>query len=77
MPGLPVTKRGMNFIASRDDWAEQRFEGVRWRHRQGRGGGIEYHWIVLPEAARLAVALRHPQGEAPGPSVGIATRQSL
>lgn len=77
LPGIPGTKRGVNMLAAREDWADPAFEGVRWRQRQGRGGGIEYHWVVLPEAARLAVALRFPQGEAPGPSVGLATRQSM
>ncbi|MBX9699084.1 MAG: Mu transposase C-terminal domain-containing protein [Acetobacteraceae bacterium] len=64
LPGLPGTKRGLNMLATREGWADAGYEGVHWRDRQGRGGGIEYHWSVLPETARIAVALRYPPGEA-------------
>lgn len=77
LPAIPNTKRGVNLLAQREAWAEPGFEGVHWRTRQGRGGGTEYHWSVLPEAARTAVALRFPQGEAEGPSVPVASRQGM
>lgn len=77
LPGLPATDRSLRRLARQDGWADPAFEGIRWRIRPGRGGHPEYHWVVLPEAARLAVALRFPQGEAQGRSVGLATRQSM
>ena len=64
LPELPATRQGVELRAKRDGWAEPGYEGVLWRTRAGRGGGTEYHWTVLPEAARIAIALRYPQGEA-------------
>lgn len=51
LPGLPTTKRNVNLLAEREDWA--RFAGL-CRPRAGRGGGIEYHVNLLPVAARTA-----------------------
>jgi putative transposase len=64
LPEIPTTKRGLNLLAQRERWADPGYEDVHWRIRAGRGGGYEYHWMVLPEAARIAIALRYPQGEA-------------
>lgn len=77
LPGLPTTDRSLRRIASEQGWQEPGYEGVHWRIRAGRGGHPEYHWSILPEAARAAVALRFPQGEAQGPSVSVATRQGM
>jgi transposase InsO family protein len=51
LPGLPTTKRNVNLLAEREDWA--RFAGLS-RPRAGRGGGVEYHVNMLPVAARAA-----------------------
>lgn len=51
LPGLPTTKRGVQIVAEREDWA--RFVGM-CRARAGRGGGVEYHVNLLPVAARTA-----------------------
>ncbi len=51
LPGLPTTKRGVQIVAEREDWA--RFVGM-CRPRAGRGGGVEYHVNLLPVAARTA-----------------------
>lgn len=45
LPGLPATKRAVNAVAERDNWAGQP-GGVR--RRKGRGGGLEYSWILFP-----------------------------
>jgi transposase InsO family protein len=51
LPGLPLTKRNVNAMADREDWA--RFSAL-CRPRAGRGGGMEYHVNLLPIAARVA-----------------------
>ncbi len=45
LPGLPTTKRNVNALAEREDWA--RFSAL-CRQRAGRGGGLEYHVNLLP-----------------------------
>lgn len=55
LPGLPATRRGVNKQATREAWSS--------RDRRGRGGGREYHYTVLPEAARAEI-IRQTQPEA-------------
>jgi len=60
LPGLPGTKRKVNELASLQRWAE-RHDGRDQplaRRRAGRGGGMEYHWGVLPPAAKSALVSR-------------------
>lgn len=52
LPGLPTSKRRVNALAKRSDWASLR-EFVR--RRSGKGGGIEYHWSLLPDRAKLSL----------------------
>lgn len=63
LPGLPTTKRNVNALAEREDWA--RFSAL-CRQRAGRGGGLEYHVNLLPVAARAA----YFGAEAPAPVAG-------
>ncbi|MFN3858386.1 MAG: transposase domain-containing protein [Caulobacter sp.] len=58
LPGLPGSKRGVQMAADREGWAEAADGQGRplARARKGRGGGVEYHVSLLPEAARLALA---------------------
>jgi putative transposase len=65
LPGLPTTKRNVNALAEREDWA--RFSAL-CRQRTGRGGGLEYHVNLLPVGARIA----YFGAEAPAPTVGEA-----
>jgi len=65
LPGLPTTKRNVNALAEREDWA--RFSAL-CRQRAGRGGGLEYHVNLLPVAARVA----YYGSEAPTPTAGEA-----
>lgn len=51
LPGLPTTKRGVQFLAARSDWPS--------RPRAGRGGGVEYAIELLPPEARAAYVARH------------------
>lgn len=57
LPGMPNTKRGMQICADQRGWQKPDEEGKRWRPRAGRGGGIEFHYTVLPSfaAAKLVV----------------------
>jgi len=58
LPELASTERSVQRIAGRQGWQRPETEGQHWRGRQARGGGVEYHWTVLPEAARMALAPR-------------------
>lgn len=51
LPGLPDTKRGVLFAATRGSWQS--------RQRSGRGGGLEYAVDSLPPEARAAYVGRH------------------
>ncbi len=61
LPGMPGTDRAIQLMAQRDDWQLPENEGFNWRRRQGRGGGIEYHYRVLPDLAQMALVLKHAQ----------------
>lgn len=50
LPGLPGTERSINRIAKREGWAKQP-DAIK--RRPGRGGGLFYHWSILPLKARL------------------------
>lgn len=60
LPGLPTTKRKINEVADQQGW------GLRTsasgeplaRSRKGKGGGLEYHYTVLPMAAVAALVAR-------------------
>ena len=53
LPDLPSTKRRVNDMAMRLGWAN--ITG-KVRKRAARGGGMEYHWSLLPERARVRLA---------------------
>lgn len=50
LPGLPGTARGVNAFALRENWRAT--PGAIMR-KTGRGGGMLYHWSILPLNARL------------------------
>lgn len=54
---MPRTARGMAEMAKRQGWLQADAEGVLWRGRQGRGGGVEVHVRALPRG-RQKLALR-------------------
>ena len=56
LPGLPSTKRNINLMAERLGW-NQRSDYAR--QRSGRGGGLEYHFHLLPAKARATYVARH------------------
>ncbi len=56
LPGLPQTRQGVDLMAERAGWLAPGLEGIRWRRRRGRGGGIEFHESVLRPEARLKIS---------------------
>lgn len=60
MTGLPDTKRRVNDRAASEGWADRVAEDGTplARRREGRGGGIEYHASLLPEASQEQLAAR-------------------
>ncbi len=61
LPDLPDTKRGVNALARREGWARQPGKA---RRSKARGGGLEYHWTLLPVRARMSLMRKT---EAPAP----------
>jgi hypothetical protein len=60
LPGLPASKRKVNERAARECWAlKVDAAGLPLaRPRNARGGGIEFHVSILPDAARHALVRR-------------------
>lgn len=54
LPDLPTTKRRINAMADRLGW---RLFPNKARKRDGRGGGWEYHWTLLPSRAQKHLIL--------------------
>ena len=54
LPDVPGTKRKVNEMARREGWGRLK---NKVRRRRGAGGGVEYHWSVLPLRARLKMGM--------------------
>lgn len=67
LPGLPRTKRAIQDVANREGWAQATdMDGDPLsRPRRARGGGVEYHMSLLPEAARTRLLSRFAPPPAP------------
>lgn len=66
LPDLPATRQGVEALIKRGQW---RADPMRARRREGRGGGWEYSWQLLPERARRKLlAQTAPAGAAPAPA---------
>ena len=61
LPSLPNTKQGVLMLAERQDWQREDRRDRRWRTRDGRGGGVEYHYTLLPMVAQVAVTMQFSQ----------------
>jgi putative transposase len=61
LPSLPNTTRGINLLAERGDWQRDAWRDVRWRARAGRGGGMQYHYSVLPSVAQIVLTMQFSQ----------------
>ncbi len=62
LPGMATTKRGVQAVVTSQGWADVRDEAglPLSRKRAGRGGGMEYHFSLLPEAARNKLMQARP-----------------
>lgn len=60
LPGLPGSKRKINERADRENWALRVDDNgtPRARARRGRGGGLEFHISLLPDAAKAELVRR-------------------
>ncbi|MBX9358310.1 hypothetical protein K5M33_16435, partial [Chromobacterium vaccinii] len=56
LPGLPQTRRGIDFLAQNSGW--KHIEG-KARKAERRGGGWEYHIDLLPQSARTRLLVVH------------------
>jgi hypothetical protein len=52
LPGLPGSVRGINAYAEREGWTNNL---AALKRKPGRGGGLMFHWSLLPHEARLKV----------------------
>ena len=64
LPDMPRTKRKVNEMARREGWGGM---AGKVRRRRGAGGGVEYHWSVLPLRARLRLGAGHGGSKAAKP----------
>jgi len=62
LPGLPATKSGLIRFASAAGWDNH---PSFCRERSGQGGGLEYHYHLLPALAQIAWAQRNMTVGAP------------
>lgn len=58
---FPGSERGVQLHASRAGWADM--GPGRCRRRAGRGGGTEYHYLLLPDPMRAAIELRDTRAQ--------------
>lgn len=61
LPGVPTTKRRVNELAAVERWSSRvSASGARLsRSRQLQGGGIEYHFSLLPAEAQALLSSAH------------------
>ena len=59
LPGVPKTPAGILIRANTENWRNPDTIGVNWRPRQGKGGGVEYHYALLPREAIAKLLLVH------------------
>ncbi|MEO1986633.1 MAG: transposase [Martelella sp.] len=55
LPNIPQTERGIQLLADAESWNGHPYA----RKRSGRGGGMEYRYLLLPVAAQVAYVQRH------------------
>jgi transposase InsO family protein len=55
LPTMPSTESGVIRQAEREKWDDHPYA----RQRAGRGGGMEYRYLILPTAAQIAYVQKH------------------
>ncbi|CDZ32178.1 Putative transposase/recombinase [Neorhizobium galegae bv. officinalis] len=56
LPDMPNTERGVQLVAERGAWDTH---PTYARSRKGRGGGLEFHYRLLPTLAQIAYVQKH------------------
>lgn len=52
LPEMPDTAQGVHYLIKQGQWNRPEWRNTHWRDREGRGGGREYRFSVLPPAPR-------------------------
>ncbi|HIJ84946.1 MAG TPA: hypothetical protein HPQ00_12195 [Magnetococcales bacterium] len=52
--GFPEHRGSFSRIVKDFNWRRPEWENIKWRKRQGKGGGFEYHYSLLPSWATAA-----------------------
>jgi len=73
LPDMPDTERGVQLSAERLGWNDHPYA----RPRQGRGGGMEYKYMILPSLAQVAYVQKHRLIGAGGPPADLVTQASV
>ena len=68
MPELPHTESGIIRTAKTLAWRSVQAECDLWRSREARGGGIEYHYRLLPRRAQAQIVRRYADRTALAPA---------
>lgn len=84
LPGMPNSKRGIGLRAEGDGWTDPQREWDaaanpcgQWRERVARGGGIEYHYSLLPADAQAKLVAAHmPAPAMPDPKEQLSAEQA-
>jgi putative transposase len=77
LPGVPGEAKNVLLMADRENWRRPEWIGTRWRKREARGGGFEYHWSVLPPDARLAWSVAHSVVDIEAERIAAETRAGM
>ncbi len=64
--GFPAHRGSFARTAIDSGWRRPEWENIKWRKRQGKGGGYEYHYTLLPPLGDGCVAEGAGQGEQDG-----------
>jgi transposase InsO family protein len=77
LPGLPTEKKNVLLMAERFGWLVEDLKGTGWRKREGRGGGVEFHYSMLPACAQMpiAIAINAQKTEATHAAARISSRR--
>lgn len=76
LPGVPTTRSGVLRAAKRRGWNDQKHVPGRKlvRRRKGRGGGVEYHYSLLPYEAQVELQRRSGETGAPAATTSLFGR---
>ena len=80
LPWMPTTRQNMQKLSDREAWGRPEYKDTRWRQRAGRGGGVEYHYSLLPLTAQAKLAMEFvvlPEPDARAAQQAEVTRHEM